>query len=466
MPKSKYEQDRDANIHRIQDIFESLGIAMLNETVSSVLSKQKVGKRKTLELEKPESDNDYDPNSDIDNHSDSDDDYDDDLNTETTNTMPNPANSINTMPTPTSPRKLTRSSAVDNSPGQSSRQSNEINILSDHFDAANMPPRNVRKKTMGHGLERMIKRGNEMPIQVTKGKLRPDVPIQAAKLALEYGVALRDILPIYTSWKQYQNREGQEEVPKVLRKVASRLDVDVKNDGPSKEACNDIIKKAVKQQRYLLKKQYFDESLIREQLQKNGTSWLTIGVTQKLRSMLALSGCNCAINKHNRGKVRLHQRTGARSHIAHQYSLRSKYNNMEPDAIEFFGECMTSPRNGCSELASQIYEDMVAEKERELEEGEPQKSPTQIVADNLSQVSHSSTFLPNMGVIPVSKTARSTSATEARLPQIQAQQASLVANQATLQEKQSLLCQTQEEVKEMQTKFEETNALLRAVLNL
>jgi hypothetical protein len=43
--------------------------------------------------------------------------------------------------------------------------------------------------------------------------------------------------------------------------LQSRLDVDVRNDGPSKEACNDIIKKGVKQQRYLLKKQYFDESL-------------------------------------------------------------------------------------------------------------------------------------------------------------------------------------------------------------
>ena len=42
--------------------------------------------------------------------------------------------------------------------------------------------------------------------------------------------------------------------------------MDVRNDGPSKEACNDIIKKGVKQQRYLIKKQYFDESLTREQL--------------------------------------------------------------------------------------------------------------------------------------------------------------------------------------------------------
>ena len=75
---------------------------------------------------------------------------------------------------------------------------------------------------MGHGLERMIKRGNKMTIEVTEGKLRPDVPVQAAKLASECGVALRDNLTIYTSWKQYKNTDGQEEVGKVLRKVAVR----------------------------------------------------------------------------------------------------------------------------------------------------------------------------------------------------------------------------------------------------
>jgi hypothetical protein len=34
---------------------------------------------------------------------------------------------------------------------------------------------------------------------------------------------------------------------------------------------------------------------------------------------------------------------------------RPKYNNREPDPIEFFGECMTSPKNGRSPLASQVY---------------------------------------------------------------------------------------------------------------
>jgi hypothetical protein len=57
---------------------------------------------------------------------------------------------------------------------------------------------------------------------VAEGKLRPNVPVQAAKLASECGVSLRDNLPIYTSWKEYKDRDGQEEVPKVLRNVAVR----------------------------------------------------------------------------------------------------------------------------------------------------------------------------------------------------------------------------------------------------
>jgi len=126
---------------------------------------------------------------------------------------------------------------------------------------------------------------------------------------------------------------------------------------------------------------------------------------------------------------------------------------------------------------------MVAEKEREPEEGEEQKSPSKIVADYLSQISRSSTFLPNIGVPRPSKTGRSTStAAQARLQAqfeetLQAEreeaarkqeelQAQLQAQQATLEESQSLLRQTQEEVKGMHTKFEETNALLRAVLKL
>ncbi|KAF0911607.1 hypothetical protein E2562_011227, partial [Oryza meyeriana var. granulata] len=59
-------------------------------------------------------------------------------------------------------------------------------------------------------------------------------------------------------------------------------------------------------------------------------------------------------NKENRGQVRLHQRTGSRCYVAHSFSLKPKFQNREPDAIEFFGECMTSSKNGCTEFAKQV----------------------------------------------------------------------------------------------------------------
>ena len=34
---------------------------------------------------------------------------------------------------------------------------------------------------------------------------------------------------------------------------------------------------------------------------------------------------------------------------------RPKYNNMEPDPVEFFGECMNNPQNGRTQLADDIY---------------------------------------------------------------------------------------------------------------
>ncbi|CAD6228312.1 unnamed protein product [Miscanthus lutarioriparius] len=309
-----------------------------------------------------------------------------------------------------------------------------------------------KKKTMGHGLEKMLNRGKKLAIQVGEGKKRPDVPLQSK------------------SW----------------HKKLSRLDVDVKNEGPSLDACTDIIKRGVRQMRYHLKRKYFDESLSREHL-------LAKEPPPKMKKeewiKLVEYWCDpknqerCAKNKVNRGQVQLHQRTGSRSYIAHRYSLRAKYNDMEPDAVDFFGECMNSPQSGRTPLANEIYAQMVAEKEREPEEGEAQKSPSKIVADSLSQISRSSTFLPNTGVPRPSKTGRaSLTAAQARMQaefeaRLQAErdeaawkqeelQEQLQAQQAALQENQSLLCQTQEEVKGMHTKFEETNALLRAVLKL
>uniref|UniRef100_A0A804LET2 Zinc finger GRF-type domain-containing protein n=1 Tax=Zea mays TaxID=4577 RepID=A0A804LET2_MAIZE len=182
---------------------------------------------------------------------------------------------VSHQPSPTT--SVNKTVPTDNSPGgHNSRQSNAIIESAKQFDATTSegnpnegepvgdlvpallaPKKNVHKKTMGHGLEKMLNRGNQLAIHVAEGKKRPEVPLQAAKLASKTGVALRDNLPIYKSWKLYDNAVGQEE---------SRLDVDVKNEGPSKDACTDIIKRGVRQTRYNLKRKYFDESLTKEQL--------------------------------------------------------------------------------------------------------------------------------------------------------------------------------------------------------
>ncbi|KAL5672005.1 hypothetical protein ACJX0J_016311, partial [Zea mays] len=144
---------------------------------------------------------------------------------------------VSQQPTPTT--SVNKTVPTDNSPGEhNSRQSNAINESAEQFDAATSEGNpnegepvgdlNVRKKTMGHGLEKMLNRGNRLAIHVAERKKRPEVPLQAAKLASETGVALRDNLLIYKSWKLYDNAVGQSEVGKVLDKVAASAEV-----GPS-----------------------------------------------------------------------------------------------------------------------------------------------------------------------------------------------------------------------------------------
>lgn len=131
--------------------------------------------------------------------------------------------------------------------------------------------------------------------------------------------------------------------------------MDVKNEGPSLDACTDIIKRGVRQTRYHLKRKYFDESLSREQLlakepppKMKKEEWIKLveywcdpknQVHDQHQLLLLIWNANCACqcklriafvvqercakNKVNRGQVQLHQRTGSRSYIAHRYSLVS-----------------------------------------------------------------------------------------------------------------------------------------------
>ena len=58
-------------------------------------------------------------------------------------------------------------------------------------------------------MERLSKGLNiKIPIHVAEGNLRPEAPVQAAKLAAEAGILLRDNMPVLPHWKDYKKDEG------------------------------------------------------------------------------------------------------------------------------------------------------------------------------------------------------------------------------------------------------------------
>jgi len=64
-------------------------------------------------------------------------------------------------------------------------------------------------RSMGKGLERMSRGLNsKLPVVIVEGKRRPEAPIQAAKLASEGGIVLRQHMPIHPHWKEYKKDES------------------------------------------------------------------------------------------------------------------------------------------------------------------------------------------------------------------------------------------------------------------
>lgn len=62
---------------------------------------------------------------------------------------------------------------------------------------------------MGRDLDRLCRSlCTKMPIHISEGKRRPEVPIQAAKLATEGGIIIRHHIPILPHWKEYKKNES------------------------------------------------------------------------------------------------------------------------------------------------------------------------------------------------------------------------------------------------------------------
>ena len=65
----------------------------------------------------------------------------------------------------------------------------------------------VRGVTMGHGLQRLSHaRRGKLQVVITEGRIRPVVPLVAAKWATECNIAVRNHVPILKHWKNYKNQ--------------------------------------------------------------------------------------------------------------------------------------------------------------------------------------------------------------------------------------------------------------------
>ncbi|CAO2145931.1 unnamed protein product, partial [Urochloa humidicola] len=62
-----------------------------------------------------------------------------------------------------------------------------------------------RGRSMGKHLDRLSRGLNtKIPVVIAEGKRRPEAPMQAAKLASESGIIVRQHVPIYTHWSEYK----------------------------------------------------------------------------------------------------------------------------------------------------------------------------------------------------------------------------------------------------------------------
>jgi hypothetical protein len=78
-----------------------------------------------------------------------------------------------------------------------------------------------RGRSMGRQLESLSRGlGTKIPIQIAEGKRRPEPPIQAAKLASEGGIILRQHIPILHRWKEYKTKENEDKITDYIGKLA------------------------------------------------------------------------------------------------------------------------------------------------------------------------------------------------------------------------------------------------------
>lgn len=305
--------------------------------------------------------------------------------------------------------------------------------------------------------------GTRIPVVIKEGKRRPEAPMQAAKLASEGGIIVRQHVPILTSWKEYKKDKVQfkDQLDNFIGKLSVNLSLTGEKENDVTSACADMLKGGTRQMRYRLKQKYFDGVPANQVRTTSPCSSMTDEQWRKLVDMWSNPKHKekCAKLKQNRENVKFHQCTGSRSYIAAAYvAKQEKYKDTEPTAIDLFKLTHCSKTKGFSDDAKKAADDMEAILRRPVHEGEQEMTCTDIVAQVLTK---SSTFLRNVGLQQPVAAPKSIS------PQMQELQAQLEAEKeesAGLRQKvQRLEAQAEESEAKAQKQAEEIENLKKAI---
>ncbi|XP_052165101.1 uncharacterized protein LOC127782075 [Oryza glaberrima] len=305
--------------------------------------------------------------------------------------------------------------------------------------------------------------GTRIPVVIKEGKRRPEAPMQAAKLASEGGIIVRQHVPILTSWKEYKKDKVQfkDQLDNFIGKLSVNLSLTGEKENDVTSACADMLKGGTRQMRYRLKQKYFDGVPANQVRTTSPCSSMTDEQWRKLVDMWSNPKHKekCAKLKQNRENVKFHQCTGSRSYIAAAYvAKQEKYKDTEPTAIDLFKLTHCSKTKGFSDDAKKAADDMEAILRRPVHEGEQEMTCTDIVAQVLTK---SSTFLRNVGLQQPVAAPKSIS------PQMQELQAQLEAEKeesAGLHQKvQRLEAQAEESEAKAHKQAEEIENLKKAI---
>ncbi|XP_048574065.1 uncharacterized protein LOC125554596 [Triticum urartu] len=254
------------------------------------------------------------------------------------------------------------------------------------------------------GLERITRRRQgKLSLVIPEGRIRPEAPLLAAKFATECNVTVRHHMPVFKRWKDYKDPDGHVRdglFRNFVGKVGNKFQMDV-DVVPVRKACTEMLKRATRQQRYRLKKEFFDPhplhlvtrtspvpSMTDEQWNELVESW-------KDPKKMGI----CEINKNNRAQVKFHQTTGARSYPVHCDNLGDKYKDKEPTALDLFKECHYSKKKkSYTDVVQVAITEMENKASQPTEDGQESNSATEAVAEVLAKHTKKPRFLQHVGI--------------------------------------------------------------------